>query len=281
MTERKGSILILVMWVLIILSFLSIAVSYRASGDIKLAKYESENMKASYLAKAGVVKMIAELKRDNNNYDSINEEWNKEKEFSIGGGRIIYRASDESARFNLNTSDLNRYKEDLIGLGLDSGMSQKLLDYRIQKGEKGFEFIEELFLIDSMTRDIYSNIKDYVTIYRASDPKININTVGENVLRAFVDNELVTNKIIEFRNGNDGRAGTEDDGVFTEANFSVIFKDFGIRSEDILNYQSMFNTRSEFFRILVDVSFSEGERMIKHVTSVTDRSGKIYYWKEE
>lgn len=279
MIKQKGSILILVLWVLIILSLLSIAISYRASGDIKLAKYESESIKASYLAKAGVAKMIAELNRDNNNYNSLNEDWNKEKDFSFGGGRVTYKATDEEARFNLNSQNLS--KEHLARLGLDDDISQRILDYKIKKGEKGFEFIEELFLIDGMTRDVYSALEPYVTIYRGNGLQVNINTAGEKVLRALVDNEPVTNKIIEFRNGNDGRAGTEDDGIFTEANFSVVFGNFGITPEDILNYKSMFNVKSGFFRILVDVSFSEGERMIKHVISVTDRGGKIYYWKEE
>ncbi|MDP2981104.1 MAG: type II secretion system protein GspK [Candidatus Omnitrophota bacterium] len=279
MIKQKGSILILVLWVLIILSLLSIAISYRASGDIKLAKYESESIKASYLAKAGVAKMIAELNRDNNNYNSLNEDWNKEKDFSFGGGRVTYKATDEEARFNLNSQNLS--KEHLVRLGLDDDISQRILDYKIKKGEKGFEFIEELFLIDGMTRDVYSALEPYVAIYRGNGLQVNINTAGEKVLRALVDNEPVTNKIIEFRNGNDGRAGTEDDGIFTEANFSVVFGNFGITPEDILNYKSMFNVKSGFFRILVDVSFSEGERMIKHVISVTDRGGKIYYWKEE
>ena len=65
------------------------------------------------------------------------------------------------------------------------------------------------------------------------------------------------------------------------ANFSIVFGSFGITPEDILNYQAMFNTRSGFFRILADVSFSEDKKIIKRVISVAERSGKIYYWKEE
>ena len=76
MIRYKGSVLILVLWVVIVLSLLSIAISFSASGDVKLARYESENIKAMYLAKAGVVKLIADIKKDPNNYDSLNEDWN-------------------------------------------------------------------------------------------------------------------------------------------------------------------------------------------------------------
>jgi hypothetical protein len=101
------------------------------------------------------------------------------------------------------------------------------------------------------------------------------------VLRALVDNEVISDKIIEYRNGDDGKPETQDDGIFTEANFSAIFMDFGIAPGDILNYQSMLNAKSGFFRILEDVYLSGGDRVIKHVISVVDRNGKIYYWKEK
>lgn len=279
MKNEKAGILIFVMWVLIILSLLSIAVSYNSTADIKLARYESENIRSLYLAKAGVTKMIIELIRDKNNYDSLNEDWNKEKEFKLGGGKVICRAYDEEARFNLNSSNLN--KEYLVRLGLDDDLSQKALDYKFKKREKGFEFMEELFLIDGMTQVIYSNLKDCATIYRGADARLNINTTGENVLKIITGDDSIVSKIIGFRKGNDGREGTEDDGIFTEGNFSVIFKNFGVADKVILNYYVLFNTKSGFFRITADASFSESTGRVKRVAAVVDRFGKIYYWKEE
>lgn len=279
MKNEKAGILIFVMWVLIILSLLSLAVSYNSTADIKLARYESENIRSLYLAKAGITRMIIELVRDKNNYDSLNEDWNKEKEFKLGGGKVTYRAYDEEAMFNLNSSNLN--KEYLIRLGLDDNASQRLLDYKLGKKEKRFEVMEELFLIDGMTQRIYSNIKDYVTIYRGTDARLNINTAGENVLRIVIDGDLAVSKIIDFRKGNDGREGTGDDGIFTEDNFSVIFKSFRVTDEAILNYHTLFDTKSGFFRITAEASFSEGTSRIRRVAVVADRFGKIYYWKEE
>nr|MBU1327776.1 general secretion pathway protein GspK [Candidatus Omnitrophota bacterium] len=280
MKSKKASILIFVMWALIILSLLSITVSYNSAADIKLAKYESLGIKSLYLAKAGIAKMIIELNKDKNNYDSLNEDWNKEREFILGGSKVIYRACDEGARLNLNSSNLN--KEYLIRLGLDDDVCQGLLGYRIKKGEKGFEFMEELFLIDGMTRDIYLSIKDYMTIYRGLGSRVNINTADENILKIVLgDDTLMINKIITYKEGNDGEICTEDDGIFTEDNFSFIFENFGVTPEAILNYQTLFDVSSGFFRILADASFSEDKSQMKSVTAIVDKLGKIYYWEEE
>lgn len=278
MKDETASILIFVMWVLIILSLFSIAISRNSASDIKLARHESIGIKSLYLAKAGIVKAIIELNKDKNNYDSLNEDWNEEKEFKLGGGRVIYSSYDESARFNLNSPGLS--KKNLIRLGLDDETSQGLLDYKAKKEEKGFEFMEELFLIEGMTGDMYSKIKDYVTIYRGVNPRVNINTSDENVLRAVIENESIINKIIEFRLGNDNKIGTIDDGIFTEDNFSLIFEDFGAGPDVILKYKFLFDVKSEFFRILAEASFSEDKNKIKRIIAVVDRLGKIYCWKE-
>lgn len=279
MKNKKASILIFVMWVLIILSLFSIAVSRNSASNIKLARQESIGIKSLYLAKAGIAKAMIDLNKDKNNYDSLNEDWNKEKEFKLGGGSVLYASYDESARFNLNSSTLTKIH--LIRLGLDDDASQRLADYKAKKGGKGFEFLEELFLTEGMTADMYSKIKDYVTIYRGADPRININTSCEFVLRIALEDDLMIARIIEFRLGEDNKIGTTDDGVFTEDNFSRVFEDLGAAPEAILNYRLLFNIKSEFFRILTETSFSEDKNNIKRIVAVVDRSGKIYWWKEE
>ncbi|HAZ09844.1 MAG: hypothetical protein A2047_04090 [Omnitrophica bacterium GWA2_41_15] len=280
MIKEKGSILIFTLWILIILSIFSVIISKRASTDIRLAKYESENIKALYLAKAGVMKMIAELAKDTNVYDSPNEDWHKPKEFQFGGGIVSYSASDEEAMLNLNSQALQ--KEYLVRLGMDETISQRIMDYKTSKGDKGFEFMEELFLIEGMTPEIYSKIKAYVTIYRGNDVKVNINTVSEEMLDIILGNDAqIIDKILVYRKGPDAKEGTEDDGIFTEDNFSLIFAGFEVTPDDIVNYQSLFSVKSNFFRIYSEASFSEDKKIIKKITSVTDRAGKIYYWKED
>jgi len=279
MKNHRASVLIFVLWALIILSLLSIAVSYHATADVKLAKYESESIKAFYLARIGAVKMLAGLNKDENDYDSLNEDWNKEKEFKLGGGKVIYSASDEEGRFNLNSSNLD--ERHLARLGASCDLNRRILDYRIGKGDKGFEFIEELFLIDGMNRDIYLKIQDLSAIHRGNDPRVNINTASEDVLRIIMGDDLIIDKIIKFRNGDDDKIGTGDDGIFTEDDFSAAFKGFGLEPDAILSYGALFKMKSNFFRITAKAYFSEDSNVIKCIVAVADRSGKIYDWKEE
>jgi type II secretory pathway component PulK len=280
MKNEKASVLILVLWVLIILSLLSMAVSSRSSSDIKLAKYEASGIKSLYLARAGVAKAIAGLNKDNSSFTSLNQDWNKKSEFSFGGGMVRYRASDEAGLVNINGKNLK--KENLERLGIDGILSDRIMKYRDnKKGDKDFEFMEELFLIDGMTKDIYDTIKPYVTIYIDKDAKININTASENVLRAILGENSIVSQIIRFRSGDDGYIGTADDGIFEESNISVIFENFGITPEDFQNYQAIFSVKSDFFRITAEASFSEDKKAVKVITAVVNRGGEVYYWKEE
>ncbi|MFH1854072.1 MAG: hypothetical protein ABH815_02045 [Candidatus Omnitrophota bacterium] len=268
MIKEKGSILIFTLWVLIILAVLSVMLSRRASTDIKLAKYESDNIKATYLCRAGVMKMLAELAKgqNDNDYDSLNEDWNRgednPKELRIAGGTIYYGASDEMGRLNLNGVGLT--KENLINLGIDDEtISGNIVKYG---KDKKFEFMEELFLVDGMTREYYLQIKDFVTIYRENDYRVNINTADEEVLNAVLGDEGLVTEVLDYRKGPDGD-----------------FKNIGeISTIDGLNpHSALFTVSSIFFRIWAKTSFSEGKTIVKSVEAVVDRSsGKIYHWKE-
>lgn len=278
MTKEKGSILIFTLWVLIILTILSVILSHRVSTDVKLAKYESDSIKATYLARAGVMKMIAELASDNNNYDSLNEEWSEpDKSFEFGKGKVFYGAYDESSRLNLN-ADVEgekgeEYKNrlDLLGVNFPA---EAVLEYR--KG-KEFEFMEELFLIDEVTSDIYLALKDFVTIHRGTESKVNINTASEKVLKAILGEDSLVQVVLGIRDGVglDDIEGTEDDGAFTSIG-SISSYDGDETKID----SSLFTVDSDFFRIWAKASFSEDEEIVKSIEAVVSKQGEILHWKE-
>ncbi|MBU4342543.1 MAG: general secretion pathway protein GspK [Candidatus Omnitrophica bacterium] len=278
MMKEKGSILIFTLWVLIILTILSVILSHRVSTDVKLAKYESDSIKATYLARAGVMKMIAELASDNNDYDSLNEEWSEpDKSFEFGKGKVFYGAYDESSRLNLN-ADVEgekgeEYKNrlDLLGVNLPA---EAVLEYR--KG-KEFEFMEELFLIDEVTSDIYLALKDFVTIHRGTESKVNINTASEKVLKAILGEDSLVQVVLGIRDGVglDDIEGTEDDGAFTSIG-SISSYDGDETKID----SSLFTVDSGFFRIWAKASFSEDEEIVKSIEAVVSKQGEILHWKE-
>jgi type II secretory pathway component PulK len=281
MTRQRGSILIFTMWVLMILAIFTIMLSRRASSEINLARYEFRNLQASYLAKAGIVKILSELEKDKiaNSYDSLNEGWaaaeDNSKEVMLKGNNMVrYSVSDESARLNLNSSILS--KEQIVSLGVDDGIAQKIIEYKNKKGNKGFEFMEELFLADGMTREAYSAIKDLVTIYRGQDSKVNINTANAAVLEAVTQDSALSAEVVDYRQGPDGEDGTEDDGLFENASaIGAIIS--GLTP-------GLFTVRSDVFRIKAQAFLQNETEPALRVEAVVDRSRpveNICYWKED
>ena len=274
--KNKGSILIFTLWVLIILAILSIALSRRASSDISLSRRESRSIKATYFAKAGIFKMLAELTKDTDTYNSLNGDWNRNeenpKELMLGSDTVLYGASDEGARLNLNAIDLKI--EQLVALGIDERIAEAIVEYKKRKGDKGFEFMEELFLVEGMMRETFSAIEESVTVYRKNNPKININTSGERVLAAVIGDEGLVGDVLEYRRGPDGENATDDDGIFRDA------------SDITVNIQglnpALFIVKSDIFRIWAKAISSDNEEIFKRAEAVIDRqSGKIYHWKED
>ncbi len=273
MTRQKGSILILTLWILILLVILSISLSRRAASDVKLARHESRSLKATYLARAGVMKMLAEIARDANSYDSLNEAWRRgegdPKKLTLRDDTVFYGASDEDSRLNLNSNTLQEAQ--FTRLGMDGYIARKILDYRNKKGVEGFEFIEELFLVEDMTREVFSLIRDSVTIHRGADARVNINTASEKVLDAVLGDWGLVQDVLEYRRGPDGNQGTEDDDIFRDA--SDISMIAGLDP-------ALFSVQSSCFRIWAKSFFSEDKESFRGIEAVIDRTGKIYHWKE-
>ena len=274
--KNKGSILIFTLWVLIILAILSIVLSRRASSDIMLSRRESRSIKATYFAKAGIFKMLAELTKDTDTYNSLNGDWNRNeenpKELTLGSDTVLYGASDEGARLNLNAVDLKI--EQLVALGTDESIARAIVKYKDGKDNKRFEFIEELFLVEGMPREAFEAIKESVTVYRESDSKININTADEKVLGAIIKDEGLVGDVLEYRRGLDGEDATDDDGIFRDTSDITV----NIQNLD----PALFIVKSDIFRIWAKAISPGGEEIFKRAEAVIDRqSGKIYHWKED
>ena len=237
------------------------------------AGYDSGERKAVYLARAGAMKMLAELANDANSYDSLNEDWNRDKdnpkELKLGKDPVFYGASDGTGNLNLNSPFLR--KEHLVRLGMDIALALSIIDYKDKKGEKGFEFPEELFLVKGMNYAIYSKIKPYVTIYAVAHSKVNINTANKAVLQVLIEDDELVLDVLKYRKGPDGEEGTSDDGIFKG-------------EEDFRKFQGLdpasFSVRSSLFRIWAWSSFSEDNQARRTIDAVITRSGKIHYWKE-
>ncbi|MEW6620215.1 MAG: helix-hairpin-helix domain-containing protein [bacterium] len=173
--QLKGAVLIVTLWILAILTLLAISFAHRMRVEVKLTRFQVDSLRALYLAKAGINHAMAELKKDANEYDSLNEEWNLKKEVGLGKGRFICQISDEERKINLNCGT-RTVLEKLRGLNVNEGIVSCLIDWRdvddkeeycgaedkyyqsIGKSyhckNNPFQSIEELLLVREVTSEI-------------------------------------------------------------------------------------------------------------------------------
>lgn len=124
MPGRKGSILIITLWILAILVVFSLGLARRAALNLRIASYQRDKMQAGYLARAGVNQAIQLLKKEISAYDTrencgislgirqaqdvFSKKWGEGANdgFKIGfiapSGDFTYGFQDEESRINLN-----------------------------------------------------------------------------------------------------------------------------------------------------------------------------------
>lgn len=125
--KRRGSVLILVLWALFILSALAVAISGYVHSQIAIAERLSEKPRGYYLAKAAVARAIAEIRiQPEKDYEALHNGWAdnaaifKEVKFGDGVYSIVksdippgdsselkYGLSDEESKININKAPVD------------------------------------------------------------------------------------------------------------------------------------------------------------------------------
>ncbi len=128
-TKTKGSVLIIVLWSLFILSALAIAISGYVRSQISVAGKLSQNTRNYYLARAGVEMAVKEVKSAPvKGYETLGDGWSanivafKEAAFgdghysvlgspaAIGAGGAKYGMEDEERKININSAPVGVLK---------------------------------------------------------------------------------------------------------------------------------------------------------------------------
>ncbi|MCM8796061.1 MAG: general secretion pathway protein GspK [Candidatus Omnitrophica bacterium] len=157
------------------------------------------------------------------------------------------------------------------------------LKYPYEAKDADFEVLEEVLLVKGMDENIFTKIKNYITIY--GDGKININTASRVVLLALGLNQDLVEKIISFRLGEDEIISTSDDNIFeVPSNIVPKLSQFSHLSDSEIAQLSVIvekylvtNSRNFMVRC---ISKLEGRKKTAEMISVVDRFGKILYWQE-
>jgi len=318
--NARGSIFIITLWSLCLLSILAVGLGNKVSQDINVASYFQNKPQAQYLAEAAIKRAQVVLEDDTNSFDCLNEFWSTGrysddgesvfKEAELGNGVYSIGMVDEDRKVNINTASrdvMERLFRIASGTDIDDAhiIASSIVDWRdtdsnpLEGGAENsfykqleisyeckdgnFQVLEELLLVRRMTNDVFLKVKDFITVY--GDGKININTAGYEVLYALGMNDALVDKIIFYRRGDDGIAATEDDNILK--NLSNIANDLkegvGLGEEEL---NKIVELTSAGLLTVSSRNFSinaEGKigRRRERIGCIVDREKKVKYWREQ
>ena len=246
---RQGSMLVLALWVLTLLSVFSLSlglgVRQRAALLDRLCTLD-----ALYpIAYSGVEKAKSLVKSDaDSTVDTLTDSWAAaEPAEGLANGTFSLGSpahpglTDEERKINLNatsTEILSRLFQSAAGLPrehaeeaayclidwMDSdsffGHPQygaeaqyyESLNHPYTPLNKPFQIVDEMLLVKGMTPELFEKIKPFVTVYGSG--QVNINTAPREVLAALGFSEDGVGAITRYRAGGDGLDGTSDDNFF-------------------------------------------------------------------
>ena len=168
--DERGSVLIAVIWVLLILAVFAVVINRMASQELLLGRWMKETVITRGLANAGIERALFELQQDESlTFDALNEPWaSNEKGFkdvplasgtfsvvcdpedltrlesegrqeskstSLQSKPVRYGVCDEAARVNVNTVDVQTLTNlFMAAAGLDTSdaatVAQSVIDWR-------------------------------------------------------------------------------------------------------------------------------------------------------
>lgn len=315
--HKQGSIFIITLWSLCLLSIFAIGLGSKVSQDINVASYFQNKPQARFLACAAIKRAQAILEDDTNAFDSLNEFWitgryadDEESVFDkaeLGNGVYSINMVDEDRKVNINTASqdiLEKLFRMAGGVEIDDAhiIASSIIDWRdtdsnaLEGGAEdsfykqlevsyeckdgNFQVLEELLLVRGMTNDIFLKVKDLITVY--GDGKVNINTAERRVLCSLGMNDALAEKILFYRRGDDGIEGTQDDNVLkNSANIANDLKSgVGLTEEElnkIVELSFLLAVSSKNFTINAEGKIS---RRKEKIVCIVDKEKGIKYWRE-
>ncbi len=216
-----GTVLLVVLWFVLILSVLAISLGREVAVDLALTKHAIGSLKAEGLASSGIMVAKNQIRKfsENNTGASIEAPYQyqlKDGYFEIGyfidsldetlGSRENFRYGfqDEERKINLNaiTADDLGVLSGLISiLGFSEDVAKtaaaSIMDWQDQDitpsddpiyhcKNRPFDQVEELLLVKGVSEELFLKLKNFVTVFpkKGGILKVNFNTASEVVLSA-------------------------------------------------------------------------------------------------
>ena len=265
MNNKKGVILILTLWVLVILSLLVLGFAYRARVQNRLVTFSLREEKVFFLTKEGINRAIKEIDKDNNSFDAINESWYKPIIVEKKEGKIFAAVRDEESKINVNLASLEMLEK-------LPGMNEKIVQEIIK--QRPLDTEREILNIEGITAEDYygskykKGLRDLITVW--GDGKININTACEEILEIIPGLSGETKEEIISRQRNEPFTQIED------------LKDIpGISLEEYSRLRDLVKVSSSVFKIFCKGTLADAERKIIAVVKKDKEAITISSWREE
>jgi general secretion pathway protein K len=254
--KSRGAVLVIVLWVLGLLSALSLSLSYRAGLEAKRVGAINGKVQSLALCQAALQRMVYVLEEDSDAYDTLSDAWGNDPDLFAGyqlesgtysiahtlegePSITLYGADDEESRINVNTATKPVWERLLTNAGVSPNIHEAILDWIDADsnlryyGAEAYDYgllpdpytprnakiprLVELLLIKDFTQELLEKISPLLTVH--GDGKVNINTASGPVLEAVGFTEEIVEKILHYRKGPDGKPATEDDGIFRDVKF--------------------------------------------------------------
>ena len=313
---RAGSLLVITLWLVTILSVLAIAVARYLSVEVRLTKHRLAIEQAKTLARSGVYVAMQRLDQDvkpgadGKVYDWLGDEWAAppgadpaHPEAWVIEGMTI-RITDEERRLDLNAVSEPVLAQLLQAVAPASAdLARPILDdldaddEGPMMGEPPYypknapaAALEELVEIPRVAA-AFTALQPFLAVApgTTTPPAVNINTAGREVLLALGAEPATVEALLTARPGADQTWGTADDCKATEISQAAVELAACSLAGDTPKFVTLlslptaaFAVSSSRFRVRVDAA-AGGREARRHVEAVVQRTAdgsKILAWRE-
>jgi len=280
MSKRAdGFVLLTVIWVLAILTVLTLGFGHRVMLDQRAAALSIDQLQAQCMARGAVEHAMGELRNQAfyKHLARLEEQYNpnaqpskpfpaclgevnlldKEQYFSdeMGGEGDECRCivEDEERRISVSAAPEEMLDEvDALSFTTVNEIVRRREREDTNVNTRPFLALEEVRLLDGVTERAWfgqgdkPGLCDLLSVY--GDGLINVNTASEDVLRCIPDlDEDVVSAIIAYRDGKDGEPETDDDQPFIS--LGEIAGKTGTSPDKLAPLAKYCKVESQFFRI--------------------------------
>lgn len=277
--KRQGFVLISVLWVVALLTIVTISYHHRARLEVRASRYSLDSSQARLAARAAVVRATLELENKaavellsqvpgqtpRPASTHLGQSWAREHDLFQPGNALYPGEGFERDVARYRIEDMERYiningaTEDLLAAlpGMSRPVARRI-HYRLV-GSPDDEDMGQSFHLLSELRDIRGvddktwygddqtpGLRDVLTVY--GDGRVNINTAPATVLQSLPDVAPEAVDVwLQVRRGDDGEEGTEDDrGVSTWEEFREWTE---ITGDSLIAFQRFCKFNSNCFKI--------------------------------